>query len=319
MLLTIGEKIALLRKRKNISQTELAQYLFLTPQTVSRWESGGGTPDIALLPKIAVFFGVSIDELFGLTSMERAADLAAKYSVLRDDGSFREAMDYIDSQLQALEAALKGGLGDPAELRRELDRLEGEKLHMWIQLGRESFQRALSIAETFIEKTRDDPEDPWYLPMRLQYDQLCVNIGKGREALAERERDFAQRPDAVSLLRYISLLVHRQEYETALKTALSGGPSRELLFPPSKESLPVWDQLIRAAAETGDTAFIEEHLPPVLELCGKEEELWLLMSLLGVYQGGQLAALKERLLSQLPKAGLNQYFEERAREQIELA
>lgn len=40
MLLTIGEKIALLRKRKNISQTELAQYLFLTPQTVSRWESG---------------------------------------------------------------------------------------------------------------------------------------------------------------------------------------------------------------------------------------------------------------------------------------
>ena len=60
MKLTIGEKIALLRKEKGITQTELAEYLFLAPQTVSRWETGGGTPEIMLLPKIAAFFGVSI-------------------------------------------------------------------------------------------------------------------------------------------------------------------------------------------------------------------------------------------------------------------
>ena len=51
MKLTIGEKIAVLRKEKNISQTELAEYLFLAPQTVSRWEVGNGTPEITLLPK----------------------------------------------------------------------------------------------------------------------------------------------------------------------------------------------------------------------------------------------------------------------------
>lgn len=76
---TIGEKIALLRKARNISQTELAEYLFLTPQTISRWEVGNGTPEITLLPKIAVFFSVSIDELFGITSIERAEDLVCKY------------------------------------------------------------------------------------------------------------------------------------------------------------------------------------------------------------------------------------------------
>lgn len=54
-------------------QRQFAEYLFLAPQTVSRWESGGGTPDIALLPKIAAFFGISIDELFGATSLERTA------------------------------------------------------------------------------------------------------------------------------------------------------------------------------------------------------------------------------------------------------
>ena len=38
MKLTIGEKIALLRKKRNVTQTELAEYLYLTPQTVSRIE-----------------------------------------------------------------------------------------------------------------------------------------------------------------------------------------------------------------------------------------------------------------------------------------
>ncbi len=71
MKLKIGEKIALLRKEKEITQTELADYLFLAPQTISRWEVGSGAPEITLLPKIATFFGVSIDELFGLTSLER--------------------------------------------------------------------------------------------------------------------------------------------------------------------------------------------------------------------------------------------------------
>ena len=38
MKLTIGEKIALLRKEKNITQTELAEYLSLSTQTISIWE-----------------------------------------------------------------------------------------------------------------------------------------------------------------------------------------------------------------------------------------------------------------------------------------
>ena len=66
MKLSIGEKIALLRKEQNITQTELAEYLCLAPQTISRWELGNGAPEISLLPKIAACFGVSIDDLFAL-------------------------------------------------------------------------------------------------------------------------------------------------------------------------------------------------------------------------------------------------------------
>lgn len=317
MKLTIGEKIALLRKKKNITQTELAEYLFLAPQTVSRWEVGSGTPEITLLPKIATFFGVSIDELFGVTSLERAEDLVCKYSVLRDDRSFQEAMEYIDSQLQTIDAVLKSGTGDPAQLERDRDRLEAEKTHMWIQQGREAFQRAFAIADRFVEKTEGNPEHPWYRPMRLQRDQLCGSIGRGRETLDERKKDFLEHPGEFSLLRYLAMLDDRQDYEMILSIGRADGPAREIVFPPSEENLSIWLRLVHAAAELGKTDFIEQHLPPVLEACGKEDELYFLMCLLDVYEGEKLAAIKGRLRALLPEASLNQYFEEKIKEKIE--
>lgn len=60
----IGDIIADLRKERNIRQDELAEYVGVTAQAVSKWENGG-MPDCELLPKIADFFGVSVDMLFG--------------------------------------------------------------------------------------------------------------------------------------------------------------------------------------------------------------------------------------------------------------
>lgn len=60
---TIGKQIASLRKEKGARQEELAKYVGVSAQAVSKWENGG-VPDIELLPKIADFFSVSIDSLF---------------------------------------------------------------------------------------------------------------------------------------------------------------------------------------------------------------------------------------------------------------
>lgn len=60
----IGKQIAAMRKEKGIKQEELASYVGVSTQAVSKWENGG-VPDTDLLPKIADFFGVSIDTLFG--------------------------------------------------------------------------------------------------------------------------------------------------------------------------------------------------------------------------------------------------------------
>ena len=65
MQLDLGNNIRQLRRRDNRTQEQLAEALGVTAQAVSRWESGGSYPDMNLIPSIANFFGVSIDELFG--------------------------------------------------------------------------------------------------------------------------------------------------------------------------------------------------------------------------------------------------------------
>lgn len=63
-IITIGKNIAELRKAKGVKQDELARFVGVTAQAVSKWENGG-VPDTELLPRIAEFFNVSIDALFG--------------------------------------------------------------------------------------------------------------------------------------------------------------------------------------------------------------------------------------------------------------
>lgn len=63
MEIHLDEKLKALRKEKNVSQEKLAQYLNISFQAVSKWETGGTYPDISLLPEIARFFGITVDEL----------------------------------------------------------------------------------------------------------------------------------------------------------------------------------------------------------------------------------------------------------------
>ena len=65
MRLNFGAKIRELRRRDGRTQEHLAEALGVTAQAVSRWESGGSYPDMEMIPAIANYFHVSIDELFG--------------------------------------------------------------------------------------------------------------------------------------------------------------------------------------------------------------------------------------------------------------
>jgi transcriptional regulator with XRE-family HTH domain len=66
-------KVAELRKKRGIGQQELADVLGVSFQSVSKWETGVTMPDISLLPNIAEYFKVSIDELLGVKPLRQQA------------------------------------------------------------------------------------------------------------------------------------------------------------------------------------------------------------------------------------------------------
>jgi transcriptional regulator with XRE-family HTH domain len=71
----IGEKIKSLRKKRDITQEQLADYLNISFQSVSKWERGEAYPDITMLPKIALFFGVTTDELLCVDKVKNEQEI----------------------------------------------------------------------------------------------------------------------------------------------------------------------------------------------------------------------------------------------------
>jgi transcriptional regulator with XRE-family HTH domain len=59
------DELKRLRKERGLTQVELAEKLNLSQSTIASWENGKRRPDLDLLPIIADFFGVSVDEIYG--------------------------------------------------------------------------------------------------------------------------------------------------------------------------------------------------------------------------------------------------------------
>ncbi|MDR0898340.1 MAG: helix-turn-helix domain-containing protein [Oscillospiraceae bacterium] len=73
-----GEKFKELRKKSGMTQEQAAEIFGVTPQSVSRWETGTNYPDVEMMPHIAIFFKTTVDELLG-TERIKGEENAAKY------------------------------------------------------------------------------------------------------------------------------------------------------------------------------------------------------------------------------------------------
>lgn len=98
----IGKQIKYFRLQKQAKQEELAEYLGVSYQAVSKWETGASDPDISLLPKLAIFFGVSIDELFELPydeQMQRIENMMWNERRISPD-KFNQAVSFLEERLK---------------------------------------------------------------------------------------------------------------------------------------------------------------------------------------------------------------------------
>ena len=83
--INIAQSILSKRREKGLTQDELANYIGVSKASVSKWETGQSYPDITLLPWLATFFNMSIDELMGYTPQMAKGDIRALYKRLSTD------------------------------------------------------------------------------------------------------------------------------------------------------------------------------------------------------------------------------------------
>lgn len=95
----IAQNLVRLRHEKKITQEQLAYFLGVTKASVSKWETRQSLPDISLLPLLASFFDISVDELIGYHPQLSKEEIIQLYYEFSEDfakKSFEEVMDKIN-------------------------------------------------------------------------------------------------------------------------------------------------------------------------------------------------------------------------------
>ena len=140
-MMKLGEKIKFLRKQKNVSQEVFANYLGVSFQAVSKWETGTTMPDVTMIPAIASFFGVSTDELFDFNLFETEKQVKA---------ICHEAYKYRFTDTERSEAILREGL----------QRFPGNDIILnnllYSLYFQERIDEVINLCKTLMEATKDD-------------------------------------------------------------------------------------------------------------------------------------------------------------------
>ena len=96
-MMELGKKIKQLRFKAGLTQEQLAEKLGIGAQSVSKWENAVAMPDITALPLLAEIFGVSIDDLFDLTTEQRLNRIENRMDAEEElpEDIFREYEDFL--------------------------------------------------------------------------------------------------------------------------------------------------------------------------------------------------------------------------------
>ena len=150
----IGQRIKLLRKKNDLTQEALADLLGVTYKSVSKWECGLTSPDLALIVPLAKILGITTDELLGATERDKRLDELEKEYVKAYKISFPEG---------TLEVAKTAVKEYPADMKW-LNRMAWDSWSLAISTmaDGEAFEaereRIIKIFERVIANTDDDNE-----------------------------------------------------------------------------------------------------------------------------------------------------------------
>lgn len=170
MNIHLAESLRRLRTARGITQETLADFLGVSSQAVSKWERGDGLPDITMLPPLANYFGVTLDELMNMDELrdrEKLAEMKKRHRELRSAGRDEEDLALLRDILRQFPgdyetmAELAEVLPDFEEAlvlcRRILDFCPESDLRSYAAYQEASLLFALDRKEEALEKTEKLP------------------------------------------------------------------------------------------------------------------------------------------------------------------
>ena len=116
----LGEHIAKLRRERHMTQTELADRLYITEKAVSKWECGNGFPDLDNIGKLAALFDISIDELLQAKEKDKSETVSEEQILQLQEGNsplincYEDIVvysSYMNSPLEALPVSQRKNCG----------------------------------------------------------------------------------------------------------------------------------------------------------------------------------------------------------------
>jgi len=210
-ILPIGQNIKKLREEEGVTQQQLADALGVTFQAVSKWECGATAPDVAMLPEIAEFFGVSVDDLFrppAAAYRNRFERLLSRYET---DIRQTEVFDQANREFSRL---ISENAASAADLRGFAYLNELRARHH-LQLAEKYYRMALEEGEK--------SKDAAYYKTERQYIHFLSGLGRHRENIERHSALLEREPD--NPMRYCSLTaayLYAGDPENAADTAERG-------------------------------------------------------------------------------------------------
>jgi transcriptional regulator with XRE-family HTH domain len=183
MKFCFGENLKELRTNRNLTQENLADYFGVSFQTISKWERGDSCPDISILPEIAIFFDVSIDDLLGVDNVKSEQKINEYLDLYESERSKNRPIT-----LEKFQNAVKEFPNDFRILIRYMELLFEEKDSIIMSDYEKTSQKIFAIYEKIQNHCTDDSIRIWSKRIMckhimnnyscLGYDEKYLNLAK---------------------------------------------------------------------------------------------------------------------------------------------
>ena len=202
MTIYLGENIKKLRRERGLTQENLAEFLGVTFQSVSNWERGESYPDITMLPEIAGFFKVSVDELLGLNKAD-AEKKANEYLEVYETQRYKDT----SFVFRAFQKAVKDFPSDFRMLVRYMELLMCEKSPEDTAEYEKASKEIISIYENIQNNCTDDNIRMWSKRLICQHLHTKAHYTEKEEYQQQAENILSEMPSMINTKDYLSTML----------------------------------------------------------------------------------------------------------------